>query len=300
MNRKENLKKMLLALGLSLEFAHPTYANEIENTNSFVLEANDENNDIENIEESQLVEDLAEESINTEETLPMENTVVTEEVDLYSDEEILQKVLQIYGETYEEFYAIAVQVMDEAAKNHSPYGNIYGVAREFYRLSEIPKEEKLEVVLPYFGINYQGFDLVQAVFAHESKYADGSSYSSGYFLANHICSRLNSKLYVASAGANIISQITAKRQYEVYARKLYVRHLNTWTRVTDALLDRMFVEACEGEFQLYTNPYLGFRANSYSGKVFISKDNSYRDLQNESDRIKARPERKQILTLAYK
>ncbi len=214
----------------------------------------------------------------------IESTIDNEE----NNEELLQNFLNQYGISYENFSVIANRIMLEAEKCGRPYEDIYEMIRDFNTLREIPKEEKLEVVLPYFNINESDLDFVQAVATYESDDNSGINYFSGYLLANHFCARLNSRTWVSTYGNNIIGQLTARGQYSVVTENLYVGALGKWSAVSDAVLDRFFLEAT-GEFPLFFTDYLGFRAAGAKGEVFLPRDNAYRSELTDADRMRERP-----------
>ena len=225
---------------------------------------------------------LAKEGSLVEETV-IESTIDYEE----NNEELLQNFLNQYGISYENFLVIANRIMIESEKCGRPYEDIYGIIRDFNTLREIPKEEKLEIVLPYFGMNESDLDFVQAVAVYESDDSSGKNYFSGYLLANHFCARLNSYTWVGAYGNNIMGQLTARGQYSVVREGLYAGALGKWSSVSDAVLDRFFLEAT-GEFPLFFTDYLSFKAPGAKGEIFLPKDNVYQNPLSEEDRIRER------------
>ncbi len=307
MMKKEMLNKklFLLTLAATLKAVTPAYADTTVEAFPTTVDDTSSENSIEDTMSVIVVDEKApvklsadeeEQALNiTEEA----NTIVsepTEEIEeeqndasnTYSDEGILTEVLKIYRTNFHDFNEIAKQCIEQSTLNGSPYQNIYEVARDFYRLSLISNEEKIAKVLPYFGITMEQLKAIQAVAVYESDDSRGITYCSGYLLANHFCARNNSIKWRGYAGSNIYQQLMKRGQYEVVSNGKYLNAIGKVCSVSDAVLDRLYVEAKEGEYQLYTRPYLSFRAAGAKGDEFLAHDNAYREPQADSDRIRPR------------
>lgn len=205
-----------------------------------------------------------------------------------TDEEILNWYLNYYHMNIFDFNPLMDEIILESAKNQVFYESRYDVAREFYDLAQVSNEEKLAAILEYSHITLEQANVVAAAISKEGR-DGGTDYGPSYLVANNIFGRQNSVTWRAYCGNTIYDQVMKKGQYEVITKKMYLENLGRTDLMSyQAFLDRGYVEAMNGKYQLYSTPYLGFRAKG-KGKEILPRDNHYRDLQADSDRFFPRP-----------
>ncbi len=280
---KELLKQkraLLYGLMVSMTVTMPTFGEEItkETETSPVITTNF--NKIKNYEKkvSEASKDSSNDVVATASNAKIGILASPSNAALLEDEEVLNQVVAYCHTTHNDFLSLVNYIKNESNKNGIGYESEIEVARIFYEISQIPFEEKLEVVKATTGLSKAELNVVASVISAEAKdiyEIKAPCYIDSYGVINNLYSRTKSTGWVM-LGKNIYQQAIAPRQYEVFpsASKHYLGIINTSYY---AMVDYLYaIDYCKNNgLPLLTPPkWTKFRSakNMRAGRVQLVRE----------------------------